>query len=532
MPQETPYRWLNREGRWPGASVTTLRREGDTQLLPVIGLPVEEPWAPFDFRPADGAIEVRAETDGSATVIDTGRQRVVQVSEDGRATVAEGAQVPPAPTEDPALLAARTRVGGVAAAPAPDGWGSGFVAVTSSGDVLLVPEDPAEREQRLAAVTAGLAGAALDHHGRLLLAGPAGLYRPSAPLRAARGVIVLPAPHPRDHARWDRVQIELAEPAPPGTHVRIWTRASGTPHGPDVPAPGPPTSTARDTVDLDHAPVPTAAERWRAGPLDCPDVRVLAMPQDTAPALWVAVELVGDGRTTPRLSDVRVMRSGRGLLDQLPAVYTGNDDGSGQLGRLLGLFSSVYTQVTADLDRLPALLDPAVAPDHEDAPWLSRLAAWVAAGLDALDPAAPSSQVRRRRERVAEAVAAHARRGTPAGLVEAVRREVGGIEVEVHEPLLDAGVWKLGDPGSSVLGSTTRLTARPEPPVLDSTAVLDNSWLIDAADRGLPLYAETAHRVLVLVPAEHAPALAAVRQVVERERPAHVVAEVRLKPGE
>lgn len=214
MPQETPYRWLNREGRWPGASVTTLRREGDTQLLPVIGLPVEEPWAPFDFRPADGAIEVRAETDGSATVIDTGRQRVVQVSEDGRATVAEGAQVPPAPTEDPALLAARTRVGGVAAAPAPDGWGSGFVAVTSSGDVLLVPEDPAEREQRLAAVTAGLAGAALDHHGRLLLAGPAGLYRPSAPLRAARGVIVLPAPHPRDHARWDRVQIELAEPAP------------------------------------------------------------------------------------------------------------------------------------------------------------------------------------------------------------------------------------------------------------------------------------------------------------------------------
>ncbi|MET8412324.1 phage tail protein [Streptomyces sp. NPDC005195] len=532
MPQETPYRWLNQEGRWPGASGGTLGREGDTRLLPVIGLPVGEPWAPFAFRPAGGAVEVRAEADGSVTVIDTGRQRVVRVGEDGRAAEAEDAQVPPEAPEDPALLAARTRVDGVAAAPAPDGWGSGFVAVTSSGDVFLVPEDAAEPEARLTGVIAGLAGVALDHRGRLLLAGPAGLYRPAAPLRAAWSVIVMPAPHPHGHARWDRVQVELAEPAPSDTHVRIWTLASGTPHGPDVPAPEPPAPTARDATDPDHAPVPTAAERWRAGPLDCPDVRVLAVPQDLAPALWVAVELVGDGCSTPRLSDVRVLRSGRGLLDQLPAVYTGDDDGTGQLGRLLGLFSSVYEEVTRDLDRLSELLDPAVAPDREDAPWLSRLAAWVDTGLDALDPVAPSSRVRWRREQVAQAVAAHARRGTPAGLVEAVRREVGGIEVEVHEPLLDAGVWKLGDPGSSVLGSTTRLTARPEPPVLGSTAVLDESWLIDAGDRGLPLYAQCAHRVLVLVPAEHAPALAAVRQVVERERPAHVVAEVRLKPAE
>jgi hypothetical protein len=179
---------------------------------------------------------------------------------------------------------------------------------------------------------------------------------------------------------------------------------------------------------------------------------------------------------------------------------------------------------------LSRLLDPAGAPDQPDAPWLARLATWVDAYPPPLDDARQPMDSRRLRERVAGAFAAHARRGTPAGLVEAVRRETGGVEVELYEPLLDAGMWRLGNGSISTLGTTTRLTVRPDPPVLGTTAVLDESWLIEEEDRGLPLYAESAHRVQILVPAEHAHLLAAVRRVVERERPAHVVAEVRLKP--
>ncbi|MER7000537.1 phage tail protein [Streptomyces sp. NPDC000410] len=531
MPEETPYRWLNREGRWPGATAHGLHRDGEHWTLPVVTLPVGEPWVTFPFEPEGAAVELRPLTDGAVTVVDRARARVVRVSGDGVAEAPEGAVVPPAQPEDAAVTAARARVNGVAAAPAPDGWGSDFLVVTLAGAVFLVPADPLEPERRLADVAAGLAGVAVDHHGLPLLAGPAGLYRPSAPQRTGRGVLVAPAPHPGTRPRWDRVQIELAEPAPAGTHARIWTLASRTPHGPDAAAPAPPAPTARDQADTDHAPVPTAAGRWRAGPLDCPDVRVLNVARETAPALWVAVELVGDGQASPRLGDIRVACSGRGLLDQLPTVYTGRDDGSGRLGRLLGLFTAVYGEVAGDLDRSTRLLDPAAAPDRPDAPWLTRLATWVDAYPPPPDAARQQADSRRLRERVAGAFAAHARRGTPAGLVEAVRRETGGVEVELHEPLLDTGVWRLGDKRVSTLGTTTRLGARPDPPVLDGTAVLDDSWLIQEEDRGLPLYAESAHRVQVLVPAEHAQLLAAVRRVVERERPAHVVAEVRLKPA-
>jgi phage tail-like protein len=531
MPKETPYRWLNREGSWPGATTDGLRRDGEHWTLPVVALPVGEPWVTFTLEPDGMAIELWPLADGGVTLLDQARGRVVRVAGDGGVEVPEAAVLPPAQTENAAAAAARARVNGVAAASAPDGWGAGFVVVTLAGGVFLVPADPLEPERQLARVAAGLAGVAVDHHGQLLLAGPAGLYRPSAPQRVDRGVLVVPAPHPGTRPRWDRVQVELAEPAPPGSHVRIWTLVSRTPHGPDVAAPSPPDPTARDGADADHAPVPTAADRWRAGPLDCPDVRVLTVEQATAPALWVAVELVGDGRASPRLSDVRVACSGRNLLDQLPTAYTGQDDGSGQLGRLLGLFAAVYDEVTRNLDQLSRLLDPAGAPDRPDAPWLARLAAWVDAYPLPLNEARQPADSRRLRERVAGALAAHARRGTPAGLVEAVRLETGGVEVELREPLLDAGVWRLGDRPVSTLGTTTRLSPRPDPPVLGSTAVLDDSWLIDEEDRGLPLYAESAHRVHVLVPAEHGHLLEAVGRVVERERPAHVVAEVRLKPA-
>jgi phage tail-like protein len=529
MPEETPYRWLNREGRWPAATTHGLHRDGEHWTLPVVALAVGDPWVSFTFEPAGAAVELWPLADGGVTVVDRARGRVVRVRGDGVPEVPEGAVVPPAQPEDAAATAARARVNGVAAAPAPDGWGSDFVVVTLAGAVFLVPTDPLEPERQLARVAAGLAGVAVDHHGLLLLAGPAGLYRPSGPQRGGRGVLVVPAPHPGTRPRWDRVQVELAEPAPAGTHVRIWTLASRTPHSPAGVVPGPPDPTARDGVDADHALVPTPADRWRAGPLDCPDIRVLTVAQESAPALWMAVELLSDGRASPRLADVRVACAGRGLLDQLPTAYTSTDNGSGRLGRILGLFAAVYEEVVGDLDRLTRLLDSAVTPDRPDAPWLARLAAWVDACPPPLDTARQQADSRRLRERVAGAFAAHARRGTPAALVEAVRRETGGVEVELYEPLLDAGVWRLGDKQVSALGATTRLTARTDSPVLDSTAVLDESWLIDEEDRGLPLYAESAHRVHVLVPGEHAHLLATVRRVVERERPAHVVAEFRLR---
>ncbi|HSA53469.1 MAG TPA: hypothetical protein VLH10_25580, partial [Yinghuangia sp.] len=489
-----------------------------------------------------------------------GRLLIVDAAERGRAAggvvvlAATGEYVTPwkgpLPPEDPDLREARERVGGLAAVrvptrPADPALPAGILVAGPAG-VHQVPEDGGPVELLLA--DGGFAGIAADRCGRVYVAGPTGVARLGPRSLAARGTAVFPAPvAPVGAGDWDRVRLLLAEPAPGGTHVRVYTLLA--PPG-DTPSPPDPASA---DVDADDAPVPTPAGRWRAGPLDGLDVRVLTEAV-TGARLWIAVELLSGGRAlsdgrraaegggTPRLDDVRVEVSGRGLLDALPAVYTGGDDGSGTLGRFLGLLSAVHEDSARMLDELPVLLDPAVAPDRPDDPWLDRLAAWVAAGVPnsaqrAVYSAVPSPRTDTRgdvgpaalpapaRAAVAGAFAAHGRRGTPAGLVDAVARETG-VAVTVSEPLLTAAVWRLGA-GAGLGRDTAVRAADPGPPALDTTAALDAAALIPAQDRGLPLYAAAAHRVCVHVPPEHADAVPAITRVVERERPAHVLADVR-----
>lgn len=355
--------------------------------------------------------------------------------------------------------------------------------------------------------------------------GPAGYVR--------HGVAVLPAGRPtaaqidsESARRWRRVVLDLAEPlpdagVPEAAWIRLWTRVEP---GPAVPAPPDPAEALPD-----DAPVPSPAGVWRAAAVGALDVRVLCRADGD---LWVAVELGGPGDATPRVADLRVETGDDGPVTALPAAYrdTGMDplvagsfavdDGDGVLGRFLGLLGAQLEHTSSLLDELPVALSPSVAPDRPDAPWLERLASWVA-----VDPRRLPSDENGRRDAVAGAVARHARRGTPDGLADRVRRETG-IEVEISEPLLSALVWRLdGRPETGMLGVTTGLLeADPGPPALDSSAVLDASMLIAEEDAGLPVHARVAHRICVHVPGGSAAEVAAVDEVVQRERPAHVFA--------
>jgi phage tail-like protein len=345
---------------------------------------------------------------------------------------------------------------------------------------------------------------------------------------ARHGVAVLRAGRPEpaqvDSAtadRWRRVVVRLAEPVPQQSWLRIWTRVE-----PDhaVPAPPDPASALGD-----HAPADTAPGVWRAAAVDALDARVLCHQDGD---LWVAVELGGLGATTPAVADLRVETGDDGPVTVLPVVYrqTGEhpatngaivvDDGDGALGRYLGLLGAQIGQTSSLIDELPALLSPPVAPDRDDSRWLETLAAWVA-----LDAAQLPRSDADRRETIATAVARHGRRGTRDGLADQVRRETG-LLVEVTEPILGDAVWRLdGTTVTSMLGLTTGLIAAdPGPPVLDRTAILDGSMLIEPEDAGLPVHGHVAHRICVHVPDATAEQVAAVDAVVQSERPAHVLA--------
>jgi phage tail-like protein len=326
--------------------------------------------------------------------------------------------------------------------------------------------------------------------------------------------------------RWRRVVLRLADPPPPECWLRLWTLVATTATVPGPPRPG--------VDDDDRAAVPTPADRWRAAALGAIDARVLCHEHGE---LWVALELGGAGAGTPRVADLRVESGDDGPVTDLPVAYRATradpaanspgrpedgtvDGGDGVLGRYLGLLGAELRQTSSLIGELPTLLNPAVAPDRADAPWIERLAAWVA-----LDTALLPSADAGRRETVASAAVRHAWRGTRRGLLDQVWRETG-LSVQVVEPLALASVWRLdAQTATSALGLTTGLvSADPGPPVLDRTTWLDASMLIQTDDAGLPVHAHLAHRICVHVPGGSAAQVAAVDVVVQRERPAHVLA--------
>lgn len=306
---------------------------------------------------------------------------------------------------------------------------------------------------------------------------------------------------------WQRLQATIALPA--GTHAQCFVH---TGH-PGVPPPPP--------VDG------VFAAPWRPFAYDLTDVFVTSGGGPTD-ALWVGLHLATETDATPSVSQLRVEFDREGLVSHLPTIYREGADGD-FLVRYLGLFQSLFEDLGRHIEDLPALVDAAAAP--------ADALGWLAGFLDQPLPEAWSET--QRRHAVATAYARLARRGTTAGLREAVRLETG-VGIQIDEPLQGMAWWCLPsrptdcpagaspaweETGDSRLGVTTRLaSSAPQGAVLGTSATLGASDLIGADEYGMPLFDDMAYRFTVRVHAAHvrsAETLERVRAVVDRERPAH-----------
>ena len=304
---------------------------------------------------------------------------------------------------------------------------------------------------------------------------------------------------PVDAGERDAWFVALAEAdVPPGAAVDLALFASDSP----TPAPG--------------------AGDWRAAPASSVLVANL-FPGVAARYLWLRVTLRSDDAlATPRLRQVRAETPGEDYLDELPAIYRNAD--SGFLARLVAALRVQFDASERRIDDWPQRLSAGFAPSDE----LAWLAGWLGFELPAgLDAGA-------RRALLGRIVTLHGRRGTPAGLAELVQVYTG-VRPRIVEAWRERHLWQLGT--DSVLGFDTGLAPAlpagmvvPDPaaggcaPPTVGAVVVGASGPLAADDFGTTLFADTAHRFTVSVPAFHARGAAlrdAIRRVVEREKPAH-----------
>ena len=150
---------------------------------------------------------------------------------------------------------------------------------------------------------------------------------------------------------WQRLQAQMLLPGP-ACHLQFFLYTTEK-------AANPPPDPANDDEPF-QAP-------WQPLAADLGDHFIGSRP---SPYLWLGAQLVGDGRTTPRLSQIRLDFDGESYLRFLPAVYSEDEPADGSMTRLLALLQSFMDDLDAQIEGLSTYFDLGAAR-AEIFPWLA-----------------------------------------------------------------------------------------------------------------------------------------------------------------
>jgi phage tail-like protein len=299
---------------------------------------------------------------------------------------------------------------------------------------------------------------------------------------------------------WYRFTLD-ADSLPSGTHLQIftWTAGSGVP-------PFAPTS---------NTPFPG----WQAAPRDAMQGVIF---NAAAREIWIGGVVRSDGTATPAISQIRIDYGRDTYLKYLPAIYRADPASSDLLNRLLSLSETALGDLRHEIVSLTRLFNPAAAPDTGYPTWFAWLSGWLAWQLNR------NWSDKEARRYLAEAFELYSLRGTVEGLRRYLRI-YAGVNAFISEPAQTTTIWSLGT--NSVLAFTTMLApASAAGAILDSTSVLDASDLTDPSDAfGSALLDDVAYRFCVEINVgelRQPNALATVRAVIDREKPAHTVCDI------
>lgn len=269
--------------------------------------------------------------------------------------------------------------------------------------------------------------------------------------------------------------------------------------------------------------------------------------------LWVRLELVGDGQTTPEVAALRAYASRFSYLQKyLPEIYqetlagpdaeriiTADQSGSRSdfLERFLDNFEGILTPLEDRIASAYLLTDPRSTPEAA----LEWLGSWIGMTFESTAP------LQRRRRLLEAAPELYRRRGTLRGLQLALEIVTEGAVSRGEVIVLED--YRLRRTFTTILGADL---ADEEDPLLGGLAVSGNAYVGDtlflgeetekeflalfAADLALTteegrtvaaFFDRLAYRVTVFVHQEVTPQdLGLIRKLVAMESPAHIVARV------
>ena len=314
---------------------------------------------------------------------------------------------------------------------------------------------------------------------------------------------------------------------PPGTSLRIETVTT-----PDTGAP----AAAWQTALLSPPGIPTAqlqallgqstAAQTPSGVYRNPDGQVQSGP---GRYLRLRITMVSNGAASPEIHAIKIYFPRQSYLQYLPANFQDDDQSRLFLDRFLSIFQTSFDAFDRRIDNMWRLFDPLSTPEA----WYNWLAAWMALPID------PDWTWPQKRQVLKQAAAQNLVRGTVAGLQQSIQ-DYAGVQGNIlehyklrHWPMI------LSKTAQQAEGAMTQYDAR----LCAATPLWSRAFAarlqvgkysqigsFELSGAGAPVsdaFAWGAGQFTVFFPADpYQPSATAakVRQVVEREKPAHTQA--------
>jgi phage tail-like protein len=239
--------------------------------------------------------------------------------------------------------------------------------------------------------------------------------------------------------------------------------------------------------------------------------------------LQLKLVFAGDGFHTHRVGRARLYFERNSYLRYLPAAFQEDEAGRDFLERFLSIFESMSLEVEQEIEEIARRFDPRVA----DGDFLEWLGGWLAVLRDDNWPE------EKRREFLGGAFQLYAARGTARGLRQLIELFTGGgTAVIEHHRLLTPIVLR----ANSTLGVSTVVGRSPARRlVLEESSRIGEFSLIEADEpAGRPFEAGAFDFTVIADTSglEGAAQLAALRRMVEQEKPAHTRFFLRAGGGE